>query len=160
MQNITVITLGTLKEKYLKEAVLEYSKRLKTLCKFEIIELSEHKIPDNPSQKQIEISLEKEAEKIFSKINKSSVIIALCIEGKQKSSEELARYFEECAINSKSHITFIIGSSFGLSDMVKEAAHLKLSFSKMTFPHQLARVLLCEQIYRAFKINQNSEYHK
>lgn len=160
MINVTVICEAKLKEKYLREACDEYIKRLGAFCKFNIIELSPKKLPDNPSDNEIKTALETEGREIISKIPKGSRVYAMCIEGKQMSSENLAKQFSECAIGGYSSIVFVIGSSFGLSDEVKRMADFKLSMSQMTFPHQLARVMLLEQIYRAFTINAGTKYHK
>ena len=160
MMNITVICLGKLKETYLKDAIQEYSKRISAYGKLTITELSPVKLPDNPTPTQIEVALEKEAEEIIKKIPSNAFVIPLCVEGTLKSSEELASKFNEISLSGKSNIVFIIGSSFGLSEKIKKQSDLKLSFSKMTFPHQLMRVMLLEQIYRAFQINTNGKYHK
>lgn len=160
MLTINIICIGSLKEKYLKEAVEEYQKRLKAFAKFQIIELSEKKLPDNPSENEIKQALEKECEKIKSKIPKASAIIPMAIEGKEISSEKLAEKINDFSIKGFSTICFIIGSSFGLSDSIKNQGDFLLSMSPMTFPHQLARVMLCEQIYRAFSIINNTKYHK
>ena len=161
MQKVTIICVGTLKDKYLKDAVVEYSKRLSGgLCDFSIVEIAEERVSDNPSVNQINTALKKEGERILAKIPSSAVIIPMCIEGKMLSSEQLADKLSDFAVSGKSAICFIIGGSFGLSDEVKLKADLKLSMSPMTFPHQLARVMLSEQIYRAFMINRGSKYHK
>lgn len=158
--NITVICLGKLKEKYSSDAVKEYSKRISPYGKLDIIELNPVKLPENPSETEIKIALEKEAIEIIKKIPQNAFIIPLCVEGELLSSEGLANKFNKISLSGKSNIVFIIGSSFGLADIIKEQAHLRLSFSKMTFPHQLMRVMLLEQIYRAFQINNNGKYHK
>ena len=158
--NITVIALGKLKEKYLTDAISEYAKRISAYGKLQIIELNPVRLSDNPSQTEIDNALSKEAEEIKKKIPNNSYVFSLCIEGKEKSSESFAKAINDAAINGKSNIVFIIGSSFGLSEKVKKQSDLKLSFSKMTFPHQLMRVMLLEQIYRAFQINNNGKYHK
>lgn len=160
MLNITLIYVGKLKEKYLKDACQEYSKRLGSFCKLNLVEINEYKLPDNPSSSEIEKCIEKEGEAIIAKIPKSSYVFTLCIEGKLISSEELAEKFLEIANNSVSSVVFIIGGSYGLSKQVKATSDFKLSMSKMTFPHQLARVMVLEQIYRAMGINSNSKYHK
>lgn len=160
MLNLNIICIGKLKESYWREACMEYSKRLGTFCRFSIIELSESRLPDNPSQSQIETALEAEGDKILEAIGNGSAIIPLCIEGKQISSVQLAEKIETMTVNGISSICFIIGSSFGLAQKVKNAGTFKLSMSPMTFPHQLARVMLCEQIYRAFQINNHGKYHK
>ena len=159
MIKITLITLGKLKEKYLRDAVEEYAKRLSRYCKLDIIELSPVTLSDNPSQSEIDTALLKEAEIIEKRIPGGSVVTALCIEGKSNTSEQLAEFVEKNT-NEGKNMCFIIGSSFGLSDTVKQKSNLKLSLSAMTFPHQLFRVMLLEQIYRAFKINEGSTYHK
>lgn len=160
MLSVNVICVGNLKEKYLKDAVAEYQKRLKAFCKFDIIELPEQKLSDNPSENEIKTALSKEAEKIISKIPKGSAVIPMAIEGKELSSEKLAQKIEDFSLKGFSCLSFVIGSSFGLADEVKKKADFLLSMSPMTFPHQLARVMLCEQIYRAFSINNNTKYHK
>lgn len=159
MIKITLITLGKLKEKYLRDAVEEYAKRLSRYCKLDIIELSPVTLSDNPSQSEIDTALLKEAETIEKRIPDGSIVTALCIEGKSNTSEQLAEFVEKNT-NEGKNMCFIIGSSFGLSDTVKQKSNLKLSLSAMTFPHQLFRVMLLEQIYRAFKINEGSTYHK
>ncbi len=158
--NITVIALGRLKEDYLKSAVNEYSKRISPYGKLTLTELSPQKLSDSPSEAEINAALSKEADEIFKKIPSNAYVISLCVEGVKKSSEALAAQFKKCALSGKSNIVFIIGSSYGLTPSVKEKSDLKLSFSDMTFPHQLMRVMLLEQIYRAFQINSNGKYHK
>ncbi|MBP9988202.1 MAG: 23S rRNA (pseudouridine(1915)-N(3))-methyltransferase RlmH [Ruminococcus sp.] len=160
MINVTIICEAKLKEKYLRDACDEYIKRLSALCKLKIIELSPKKLSDNPSDNEIKNALEAEGKEIAAKIPKGAKIYAMCIEGKQFTSEEIAKQFSDSALNSESNIVFIIGSSFGLSEEIKKSASIKLSMSKMTFPHQLARVMLLEQIYRAFTINSGIKYHK
>lgn len=159
MIKVRIIALGKLKEAYLRGAAMEYEKRLKGYCSLEIIELSPKALPENPNISQIKKALDSEADMILKAIPKGSLTAAMCIEGKHYSSEGLAEVFEKAAIRNGS-IAFIIGSSYGLSDEVKKSADIKLSMSMMTFPHQLARVMLLEQIYRAFKINEGSLYHK
>ena len=158
--NITVIALGKLKEKYLKDAISEYSKRIGAYGKLDIVELTPVRLSDSPSQTEIDNALTKEAEEIKKKIPNGSYVFSLCVEGKQKSSEELAKTIQDVTLNGKSNIVFIIGSSFGLSPEIKKLSDCRLSFSPMTFPHQLMRVMLLEQIYRAFQINTNGKYHK
>ncbi|MEG1994643.1 MAG: 23S rRNA (pseudouridine(1915)-N(3))-methyltransferase RlmH [Oscillospiraceae bacterium] len=160
MLTVNIICIGKLKEKYLVDGCNEYTKRLRAFCNINIIELSEYKVPDNPSQKEIENCIEKEGEKILSKITNGSFVVSMCIEGKILSSEELAERLKFAADNSFSTVNFVIGGSFGLSPKLKELSNLKLSMSRMTFPHQLARVMILEQIYRGFGINTNSKYHK
>lgn len=160
MIKINIIAVGKLKEKYLFDACNEYLKRLKAFSKVNIIEINEYKSSDNPSESEIEAVKEKEGAAIISKIPKGSFVIPMCIEGTQLSSEEFSKKIDETAVKGFSEITFIIGGSFGLSDAVKNKANLKLSFGKITLPHQLMRVVLLEQIYRAFSISNNSKYHK
>lgn len=159
MINVNIICVGTLKEKFFSDAINEYKKRLQRYCKFNIIELSEEKITDQETQAQIDKTLLKEGEKILSKINKSDYIIAMCIEGKQLSSEEMSKKLSDISMTNGT-VDFVIGGSWGLSPDVKNRADFKLSVSKMTFPHQLFRVMLSEQIYRAFSITANAKYHK
>lgn len=156
---ITIIGVGKIKEKYFTAAISEYAKRLSRFTSFEIIEVPDEKIPDNASKKECEQIKEREGEKILSKIKSGTYVISLCIEGNELSSEELAARLLDIQMHSSS-LVFIIGGSLGLSDKVKSRADLRLSFGKMTLPHQLMRVVLCEQIYRAFKINANESYHK
>lgn len=160
MIGITVICEGRLKEKYLRDACDEYSKRLGAYCKLNIIELAPHRIPDNPSENEIANALNAEGREILSKIPDGAKVYAMCIEGKQMPSEKLARTISECSVQGYSNIVFIIGGSHGLSEDVKKRADFRLSMSKMTFPHQLARVMLLEQIYRAFQISTGGKYHK
>ncbi len=159
MIKITFITLGKLKERYLREAVDEYSKRLSRYCKLDIIEISPINLPDKPSQSEINSALQKEAQLIEKRIPENCIVTALCVEGKTYSSEQLAEFVDQNTSNGK-NMCFIIGSSYGLSNEVKQKADLNLSVSEMTFPHQLFRIMLLEQIYRAFKINEGSTYHK
>lgn len=159
MIKITLITLGKLKEKYLRDAVDEYAKRLSRYCKLDIVELAPVNLPEKPSQSEINLALERESDMIEKRIPEGSIVTALCIEGKSIASEQLAD-FVAGNTNSGKNMCFIIGSSYGLSNTVKQKADLKLSLSAMTFPHQLFRVMLLEQLYRAFKINEGSTYHK
>ena len=155
---IKIVCVGKLKEKYLKDGIDEYCKRISRFAKAEIIELPDEKIPDNPSDAQCLAVIESECEKI--KKHLEGYIIALCVEGQKLSSEKLAEKIAQIQLNGNSTITFVIGGSLGMSDSIKKEASLKLSFSDMTFPHQLMRLILTEQIYRAFKINNNESYHK
>lgn len=159
MIKVTLITLGKLKEKYLRDAVDEYAKRLSRYCKLEVVELTPINLPEKPSQSEIDTALGKEAEMIEKRIPDNCVTVSLCVEGKSFSSEALADFTQKNT-NSGKNMCFIIGSSYGLSDTIKQKADLRLSLSAMTFPHQLFRVMLLEQIYRAFKINEGSTYHK
>lgn len=160
MQKITLISVGKLKEDFFKSAENEYVKRLNGFCDLKIIEVTQQQLPSNPSDGQIEAALSVEAEEILAKIPKGSEVIALCIEGKLQSSEELSKLIENNANMGSGNITFIIGGSFGLSETVKSKSKIRLSMSKMTFPHRLARIMLLEQIYRAFQIGIGSRYHK
>lgn len=157
--NINIIAVGKIKEKYFTAAIDEYSKRLSRFVKLNVTEVADEKIPDRASDKEIEQIKEKEGEKILAKIPQGSYVITLCIEGEELSSEELAEKVAAVSMTNSS-VTFIIGGSLGLSDKVKSASQLRLSFGRMTLPHQLMRVVLLEQIYRAFKINNNESYHK
>ncbi len=159
MIKVAVIALGKLKEKYLEDAIKEYSKRLSRYCKLEIYELEPVKLPDNPSKGEIGNALEREAEAILKKVPVGSSVISLCVEGKGMSSLDFAQKIKGFSEMGK-NVTFIIGSSYGLAERVKKSSDLRLSLSEMTFPHQLFRVMLLEQIYRAFKINEGSAYHK
>ena len=159
MIKITLIALASLKEKYLREAAGEYVKRLGAYCNLKIIELDPVRLSEKPSESEINSALSREAELIAKKIPAGDLVVPLCIEGKQLSSEEFAGALRE-ELNIGRGITFIIGSSCGLHDSVKMRADLKFSFSKMTFPHQLFRIMLEEQLYRAFKIREGGKYHK
>ena len=157
---IQMICVGKIKEKYLKLGIDEFKKRLSKYCKLEIIELEDEKAPENLSDKEMLIIKEKEGKKILSKIKDNSYVIALAIDGKNLSSEELAETINKLGVRGISNITFVIGGSLGLSDEVLSRADYKLSFSKMTFPHQLMRLILLEQVYRAYRINNGEPYHK
>jgi len=158
--NISIIAVGKLKEKYLKSGIDEYLKRLTSYAKVEIIEIPDEKAPEELSHSEMEQVKQKEGERLLSKLSQDTYVIALAIDGKMKSSEELAQSIDKLAVYGKSKIAFIIGGSLGLSNEVLQRADEKLSFSKMTFPHQLMRLILLEQIYRAFRINRNEPYHK
>lgn len=158
--NIILLCVGKLKENYLREACREYEKRLSAFCRFTVEEIEAERLNDNPSEAEIASALEKEGRKLLSKIPSNAYVYTLCIEGKQKNSEEFAMTLEQTALNGFGTAVFIIGSSYGLSDEVKEISDFKLSMSKMTFPHQLARVMLMEQIYRGYTIINNRRYHK
>ncbi len=159
MIKVTLIALSKLKEKYLKDASDEYLKRLSRYCKLQVVEIEPERLNDNPSQNEINSALEKEAQAVFKRIPESSYVAAMCIEGKKLSSEDFAKTLSSAQFSSGG-ITFIIGSSYGLADSVKKRADIRLSVSDMTFPHQLFRIMLLEQIYRGFKINEGSAYHK
>lgn len=158
--NIHIICVGKLKEKFFKDACDEYLKRLSRFAKLKITELADEPIAEKASAAEEMAVLNKEGKKILSAIGANETVITLCVEGKQMPSDKLAKYISDSALCGKSNLTFIIGGSLGLSDEVKAKSELKLSFSQMTFPHQLMRVVLLEQIYRAFKINANESYHK
>lgn len=158
--NISIVTIGKLKEKYLIQGINEYLKRLSAYAKVEIIELPDEKAPENLSDSEMEQVKQKEGERILAKISDDTHVIALAIEGKMKSSEQLATDLDKLATYGKSKIAFIIGGSLGLSQDVMKRANDTLSFSKMTFPHQLMRLILVEQVYRAFRINRGEPYHK
>lgn len=160
MIGITIVCEGRLKEKYLRDACDEYIKRLSAYCKFNIVELQPHRISDNPSSTEIANALESEGREILSKIPNAAKVYAMCIEGRQFSSESLSKQIDESGMLGYSNITFIIGGSHGLSEGVKKRADVRLSMSEMTFPHQLARVMLLEQIYRCFQISSGGKYHK
>lgn len=160
MIKISIIAVGRLKENYLKDACCEYLKRLSAYSKTNIIEINEERCSGNPSASEIEQVKNKEGERIIAKIPKGSYVVPMCIEGKQMSSEEFSESLEKIALGGFGEVTFIIGGSFGLSDKVKSLGKLRLSFGRLTLPHQLMRVVLLEQIYRAFSISNHSKYHK
>ncbi|WP_130805392.1 23S rRNA (pseudouridine(1915)-N(3))-methyltransferase RlmH [Senegalia massiliensis] len=158
--NITIISVGKIKEKYINSGIKEFTKRLSAYCKLKIIEVKDEPTKENMTESEENIIKKKEAEKIISKIPNGSYVITLCIEGKELSSEQLAEKLDSLALTGNSNITFIIGGSVGLHDEVIKISNMKLSFSKMTFPHQLMRLILLEQIYRSFRISRGEPYHK
>ena len=160
MLDVHILCVGKLKEKFYMEAAAEYVKRLGGYCRLTLTELPEERLPKSPSRAQIDAALEKEAAAIRAKLPPNSSLVALCVEGKLRSSEDLARMVAEWSLGSAKHLVFLIGSSYGLHPSLKGQAWVKLSMSPMTFPHHLARVMLLEQVYRAFKINEGSDYHK
>ena len=160
MLSVHLICVGKLKEKFYREAVEEYTKRLSAYCKLNLVELPEVKLPQNPSQGEIQAALDKEGAAIRAKIPQNASVIAMCVEGKTRSSEELAALVRTWEQNAAKHLVFVIGGSYGLHPSIKEEAWVRLSMSPMTFPHHLARVMVLEQVYRAFKINEGSSYHK
>ena len=160
MFDITLIVMGKLKEKFYLSAAEEYQKRLRGYCSFKIVELPEHRLPEDPSPAEIQTGLDKEAELIFQKIPKGAWLCIFTPEGKILSSEEFAGKLKEVKNMGKSSACFLIGSSFGISQKVKDKADFKLSMGKMTFPHHLARIMVLEQIYRAEAIQAGSKYHK
>ena len=157
---IKIVTVGKLKEKYLKDGIAEYSKRISRFATIEIIELADEKTPDRASDSENEKILNLEGNRILSKIGDREFVVVLAIEGKTLSSEEFSKQLEQASINGFSTLTFVIGGSLGLSPQVKKRANLSLSFGRLTLPHQLMRLVLVEQIYRAFTIQQGSPYHK
>lgn len=157
---IKIIAVGKLKEKYFREAFAEYEKRLSGYCRLEVFELEPEKLSDDPSEKEIAKALDGEAERIIAKIPAGSFVIPLCVEGKQKKSEEFAELIERESSAGRGVFVFIIGGSYGLSDKVKSMGDIRLGMSEMTFPHRLARIMLAEQLYRAFAIMNNRKYHK
>jgi len=157
---ITILCVGKIKEKFYREAIDEFSKRLSRYCKLEVIEVTDEKTEENASDNEIRIIKDKEGARILKNIKDDAYVIALCIDGKNLDSEELSKKIDSLGVQGLSHVFFIIGGSLGLSDDVIKRANYKLSFSKMTFPHQLMRVILLEQIYRAYRIINNEPYHK
>lgn len=157
---ITILTVGKIKEDFYRKAIEEYSKRLSRYCKLEIIEVTDEKTPDSASAVVEEQIKDKEGERLLKYIREDAYVIALAIEGKMLDSIELSKNIEQLGIMGKSHIIFVIGGSLGLSDLILKRADFKLSFSKMTFPHQLMRVILLEQIYRSYRIICKEPYHK
>ncbi len=160
MLTVTLACVGRLKEEYWRAACAEYSKRLSPFCKLNIVEIEEERLPNDPSDAQITAALQAEGHRLLSRIPAGASMIALCIEGKEMPSPDLAGQLTKWTVDGVSHIAFVIGSSCGLSDLVKQSARLRLSMSPMTFPHQLARVMVLEQLYRAMQINNGSKYHK
>ena len=160
MQNVTVLCVGRLKEKFYLDACAEYQKRLTRCCKLSLVELSEERLGENPSAAQIEAALEREAAAIEEKLPRGGLVVALCVEGEALSSEELSETLAREALRGAGPVTFVIGGSFGLAGRVKRAAGMRLSMSAMTFPHHLARVMLLEQLYRAYQIQNGTKYHK
>ena len=160
MLGIKLLCVGKMREKHYIDAFKEYEKRLTAFCRFETEELPEFRLPENPSQKEIDAALDKEAEQILKKIPSGAWVCAMCIEGSMLSSEELASELQRLSVGGQSRAVFLIGGSFGRHERVKQRAEKRLSMSRMTFPHHMARVMLAEQIYRAFAINAGSKYHK
>ncbi len=160
MLQVEIIYLGGEKESYYADAAKEYIKRLSGLCSFSEKVIKDERLPQEPNEAQISVALEKEADRVLASVRPQHLKVALCIEGKQISSEELAQTLEDIPLRGFSGVTFIIGSSFGLSEKVKKACDMRISMSKMTFPHRLARIMLLEQIYRGFSIVQGRKYHK
>ena len=160
MQRVTVLCVGKLKERFYIDAAAEYVKRLQRHCKLELIELPEQRLPDDPSPAEIQKALRAEGDAIREKLPKGGAVIALCIEGKPCSSQELSRRMADLAVQGKIQLTFLIGGSVGLDEDLKRRADWRLSMSPMTFPHHMARIMLLEQIYRAYQIADGTKYHK
>ena len=160
MLTITVACVGKLKEAYWRDACAEYSKRLSAFCRLQVVEVNEERLPDNPSPAQITAALEEEGHRLLSRIPAGVPMVSLCIEGKGITSPALSKQLSQWAVDGNSHIAFVIGGSWGLSDLVKSSSQLRLSMSDMTFPHQMARVMLLEQLYRALQISSGGKYHK
>ena len=160
MLAVKFICVGRMREKFYIDAFSEYTKRLQSLCKFEIVEPAEQRLSENPSDKEVKAALDKEAQDIMKAIPNDAYVVAMCVEGKQMPSEGMGELIAARENSGKPKLCFVIGGSFGLADSVKARADIKLSMSKMTFPHHLARVMLIEQLYRGFKINEGSRYHK
>ena len=160
MFDITLITMGKLKEKFYISAAEEYAKRLKAYCRFQLLELPEYRLPEDPSPAEIAAGLDKEAEQILAKIPKGAWLCIFTPEGKTLSSEDFADKMQQVKLSGKSSVCFLIGSSFGISPKIKQLADFKLSMGSMTFPHHLARIMVLEQIYRAEAIQAGSKYHK
>ena len=159
MLSVKIITVGTLKEAYWRDAAAEYAKRLSGYCKLTVVQLKEARVSDTPSEKEIENALDDEAKAILTEMSPRAYKIAMCVEGKQMSSEKLAERLESIS-GERSEVCFVIGSSHGLSEKVKAACDMRLSVSELTFPHQLLRVMLLEAVYRAFNIIAGTKYHK
>lgn len=157
---IKVVTVGKLKEKYLKDGIAEYTKRISRFAKLEMIELADEKTPDRASELENQKILETEGARILSKVGERDFVVVLAIEGKTFSSEDFSKQLEQASIKGYSTLSFIIGGSLGLAPIVKNRANLSVSFGRLTLPHQLMRLVLVEQIYRAFTIQQGSPYHK
>ena len=160
MQRVTVLCVGKLKEKFYVDAAAEYVKRLQRHCKLELIELPEQRLPDDPSPAEIQKALRTEGDAIRERLPKGGAVIALCIEGRPCSSQELSRRMAEFGVQGKTLLTFLIGGSVGLDEDLKRQADWRLSMSPMTFPHHMARIMLLEQIYRAYQIAGGTKYHK
>lgn len=160
MISVTVIALGKLKERSMRDLCAEYEKRLSAFCRLQIVELTPERLADRPSANEIARALEREAAQIAAKIPANAYVFAMCIEGKQMPSEAFSQKLSALAVNGTSNVVFLLGSSFGLQEELKKRADFRFSMSEMTFPHQLARVMLLEQIYRAFQIESGGKYHK
>jgi len=160
MQRVTVLCVGKLKEKFYTDAAAEYVKRLQRYCKLDVVELPEYRLPEEPSPAEIQKALQTEGAAIRERLPRGGAVVALCIEGKPCSSEELSRRIIDFGVQGKTQITFLIGGSVGLDESIKKQADWRLSMSPMTFPHHMARIMLLEQIYRAYQISAGTKYHK
>lgn len=160
MLSVRLICVGKMRERFYIDAFAEYTKRLRAYCKLDCVELTEQRLSEQPSQKEIHAALETESADIIKNIPPDAYVVAMCVEGRQMKSEGMAKLIAERENSGKPKLCFIVGGSFGLDERVKERADFRLSMSEMTFPHHLARVMLAEQIYRGFKINEGSRYHK
>lgn len=160
MLSVRLICVGKMRERFYIDAFAEYAKRLRAYCKLDCVELTEQRLSEQPSQKEIHAALETESADIMKNIPPDAYVVAMCVEGRQMKSEGMAKLIAERENSGKPKLCFIVGGSFGLDERVKESADFRLSMSEMTFPHHLARVMLAEQIYRGFKINEGSRYHK
>ncbi len=160
MLNVKFICVGKLRERFFQDAFAEYQKRLGGYCRLEVLELSEQRLPERPSQAEIDAALAREAGEILKAIPQDAYTVALCVEGKEQPSEFMASLVEGRENSGKPKLCFVVGGSFGLSETVKNRADLRLSMSKMTFPHHLARIMLAEQLYRGYKIREGARYHK
>lgn len=160
MRTVTVLCVGKLKESYWRQAAAEYQKRLAAFCRLNIVEVEEARLPDDPSPAQIQQTVETEGRRLLAKLPAGAATVAMCIEGEEWDSPTLSRWIDRQAVSGHGHTVFLIGGSWGLSDEVKRAAAVRLSMSPMTFPHQLARILLLEQLYRAAQISAGGKYHK
>ena len=160
MLNVKLICVGKMREKFYIDAFEEYRKRLQAYCRLELTEITEQRLSDRPAEKEITTALEREGQEILRAVPVDAYLVALCVEGKQMPSEGMAELIAARENSGKPKLCFVIGGSFGLSSAVKARADRRLSMSQMTFPHHLARVMLIEQIYRGFKINEGSQYHK
>ena len=160
MIQVKLICVGKMREKYYTEAFAEYAKRLQAYCRLELLEITEQRLPDRPSDREIAAALEREGQEILKAVPADAYTVALCVEGRQMPSEGMAALIAERESSGRPKLCFVIGGSFGLAPSVKARADRRLSMSQMTFPHHLARVMLIEQLYRGFKINEGSQYHK
>ena len=160
MLHIKLICVGKMRERFYLDAFAEYQKRLQPLCRLELVEIAEQRLPDEPSEREIAAALAREAEEILKALPPDAYCVALCVEGRQMPSEGMAALLAERERSGKPKLCFVVGGSYGLDESVKRRCALRLSMSEMTFPHHLARVMLIEQIYRGFKINQGARYHK